>query len=280
MNTETIQSSRLINEGYCVFEDVLTRPFLAQLCDVVARLQQSDSIGPSTTHRAQGDMRSAMDHPLFADLISWSPALDRLSSMGFESPTYTDGYIISKPPQSPPLFWHYDWFAWQDPGAYDTSPQQVFLMYYLTDTSVTNGCLRVIPGSHQHHNVLHEHIGNPHSGMLSRAEDLDQLAFSMRPDEVDVPVRAGDVVIGDARLLHAAHANKSSEWRTVITLWFQPDYASLPDRVKAQMVKKIQKIPTDWPIATASRIKALHPTYAGKAKPYVRDLYRKNPATN
>ncbi len=153
-------------------------------------------------------------------------------------------------------------------------------MYYLTDTSVTNGCLRVIPGSHQHHNVLHEHIGNPHSGMLSRAEDLDQLAFSMRPDEVDVPVRAGDLVIGDSRLLHAAHANKSSEWRTVITLWFQPNYASLSDRVKAQMVQKIQTIPTDWPIEATTLVKALHPTYKGNAKPYVRDLYRKNPATN
>jgi len=225
-------------------------------------------------------MRSAMADPLFADLIAWSPALDQLSSMGFQNPTYTDGYIISKPPKSPQLFWHYDWFAWQDPGAYDAAPQQVFLMYYLTDTSITNGCLRVIPGSHRHHNVLHEHIGNPHSGMLSRAEDLDQLAFSSRPDEVDVPVRAGDLVIGDARLLHAAHANKSSEWRTVITLWFQPNYASLSDRVKAQMVQKIQKIPTDWPIEATTMVKALHPTYKGNAKPYVRDLYRKNPATN
>ncbi|MFP6796380.1 MAG: phytanoyl-CoA dioxygenase family protein [Pseudomonadales bacterium] len=270
----------MINDGYCIFEDILTRPFLSQLRGVVARLQQSDPSRRSTSHRAQGEMRSAMADPLFADLISWAPALNRLSSMGFQKPTYTDGYIISKPPKSPPLFWHYDWFAWQDPRAYDTVPQQVFLMYYLTDTSVDNGCLRVIPGSHQRHNVVHEHIGNPHSGMLSRAEDLDQLAFSMRPDEVDVPVRAGDLVIGDARLLHAAHANNSSEWRTVITLWFQPAYASLPDRVKAQMVEKIQKIPADWPVAATTQVQVLHPTYTGKANPYVRDLYRKNPAIN
>ena len=276
MNTETIQLSRLIDDGYCLFENVLTQPMLSRLRDVVAGLREGDTLVASKVH----EMRSAMAHPLFADLISWSPVFDRLSSMGFENPTFTDGYIISKPPQSAPLFWHYDWFCWQDSRAHDVMPQQVFLMYYLTDTSVAYGCLRVIPGSHQRHNVLHEHIGNPHSQKLSRAEDVDQLAFSIRPDEVDVPVRAGDVVVGDSRMLHAAHANKSSEWRTVITLWFQPDYASLPDRVKAQMVQKTQEIPADWPVAAATRVKALHPTYAGNAKPYGRDLYRKNSATN
>ena len=34
-------------------------------------------------------------------------------------------------------------------------------------------------------------------------------------------VRAGDLIIGDARMLHAAHANTSDARRTVITLWFQ-----------------------------------------------------------
>ena len=39
---------------------------------------------------------------------------------------------------------------WSDePRAYSDLPPQLFAMFYLTDTSPRNGCLRVIPGSHR-----------------------------------------------------------------------------------------------------------------------------------
>ena len=73
--------------------------------------------------RVQGSMFHTSLDPLFAELIAWPPALDELKAMGFKDPTFTDGYIISKPPRSPGLFWHYDWFAWEDSTAYDPRPQ-------------------------------------------------------------------------------------------------------------------------------------------------------------
>ena len=36
------------------------------------------------------------------------------------------------------------------------------------------------------------------------------------------------MVIGDARLLHAAHANRSSERRTGLTLWYIAQWEHLP----------------------------------------------------
>ena len=79
-----------------------------------------------------------------------------LVELGFPagSATFTDGYIISKPRRSPPLFWHYDWFSWELEEDWDPSPPQVFFMYYLHSTSPENGCLRVIPQSHCVHNNL------------------------------------------------------------------------------------------------------------------------------
>ena len=46
--------------------------------------------------------------PVFLELIAWQPALDALVQLGWPAggATFTDGYIISKPPHSPPLFWH------------------------------------------------------------------------------------------------------------------------------------------------------------------------------
>ena len=234
-----------------------------------------------TRNRSQGSMfRFAQtSDSVFAELIALPAALGALAKLGFTEVTYTDGYIISKPPHSPQLFWHYDWFAWEEPEMYAAAPPQVFLMYYLTDTCRENGCLRVIPGSHTRHNPLHDVLAEPHSEVLGRAENLDRVEFGRRPDEVDVPVRAGELVIGDARLLHAAHPNGSDRRRTVLTLWYQPDYPSLPERVKAQMVAKTQPLAEAWPAQGKALVSALHPVYDGSAQPHPRmQRPRKPPA--
>ena len=44
---------------------------------------------------------------------------------------------------------------------------------------------------------------------------------------VDVCVQPGDVILGDARLLHAAHPNHSAERRTGITLWYIAGWAQV-----------------------------------------------------
>lgn len=271
------QLQGLVRDGFCVFSSVLTEPLLSKLRELSERLCAAEPSERRERRRSQGTMLSTMVDPAYADLIAWKPALDCLASMGFDQPRFTDGYVISKPPRSPRLFWHYDWFAWGDPSAYEPRPQQVFLMYYLSNTTPVNGCLRVIPGSHLVHNSLHEHVGNPHTESISRASDMTLPAFSDRPDECDVPVRAGDLVIGDARLLHSAHANDSAAWRTVITLWFQPDFAGLPERVQAQMARKKHPVPETWPAASAARVRALNPQYVGSAEPRGRELYRPKP---
>ena len=265
----------LLEEGFCVVPDVLDDEFVTMLDRETTRLAASVPAGERARRRSQGVMLSAMAHPLLADLIAHPRALEAMAAMQFSDPTFTDGYIISKPPHSPRLFWHYDWFAWNDASAYEPDPPQVFLMYYLVDTTVANGCLRVLPGSHRAHHRIHELIDNPHSHVISSAEDLDDPAFSSQPDERDVPVRAGDLVIGDARLLHAAHANASDRWRPVITLWFQPDFSRLAPSIKAQMVKKTQPIPDSWPVSARRKVASLHPSYDGDAPANPRVLYRR-----
>jgi ectoine hydroxylase-related dioxygenase (phytanoyl-CoA dioxygenase family) len=88
-------------------------------------------------------------------------------------------------------------------------------------------------------------------------------------------IRAGDLLIGDARILHAAHANTSGERRTLLTLWYQPQFATLPERIKAQMVAKTQAIPDNWPSPLREKVKSLHPVYTGDAQPYERTLYHR-----
>ena len=39
------------------------------------------------------------------------------------------------------------------------------------------------------------------------------------PDAVDVPLKAGDLIIADARLLHAAWPNRTAQRRTLVLAW-------------------------------------------------------------
>ena len=63
--------------------------------------------------------------------------------------------------------------------------------------------------------------------------------------------------------------------RTVLTLWYQPDYPSLPEQVKAQMVAKTQPLAEAWSVEGKAMVSALHPVYAGTALPHGRMLRSK-----
>ncbi len=272
---DTAKRAQLLEKGFVVFPDLLPPAFLGRLRAVTDALLDARTEAEREQLKAQGSLILTNSDPIFADLIAFPPALECLQQLGFSSATFSDGYVISKAPLGPRLFWHYDWFAWDDDRSYQNPPPQLFLMYYLSDTSRENGCLRAIPRSHIEENPLHALLAEPHSERLSKMENAhEQVEFSDRPDEVDVPVRAGDLLVGDARLLHAAHDNQTNERRTLITLWFQPDFDQLPEPIQAQVVAKTHAVPADWPQDAKDKMRAVTPTYTGAHPPLARSLWR------
>jgi len=260
---------QLIDDGFCIVENVLDVELLNQLRAKSDELAAAQSEADAARQRSTGSMINVVADPLFADLIALPEALDIFSMMGFAETKFSSGYVISKPPRSPRLFWHYDWPGWDDPASFAPFPQQVFLMYYLVDTTRANGCLRVIPGSHIQHNPLHDQLQEAHSEALGNATNLDLPEFSDRPDEVDVQIRAGDVVMGDARLLHAAHANETNERRTVITLWYHPDLTGLAEPTQAfiaWMTDTQTRLPDSWPQDKRDLVEPLRARYDGAAQ--------------
>jgi ectoine hydroxylase-related dioxygenase (phytanoyl-CoA dioxygenase family) len=116
-------------------------------------------------------------------------------------------------------------------------------MYYLTDTTVEKGCLRVLPGTHRKVDDMHRVLSGitAHSDEV-RNQDVDNLGPEHSndvPGSVDVCVQAGDVVIGDNRVLHGARQNCSNERRTVITVWYHPHYGDLPPRVTHDFIAPV-----------------------------------------
>ncbi len=260
------QRRKLLRDGFCLFEQVLDGRLLDRTRTIADALLDRQPPEHFEQQKSTGSMISVYDDPAFAELVSCPAAIDALGRLGFPRPKWWSGFVISKPAHSPPLFWHQDWWGWNHPVSYgDPVPQQLFLMYYTVDTAPGNGCLRLIPGSHLERHPLHDAAPNAHTNALREMEDPRSPVYQAVEEAVDVPVRAGDLVIGDSRLLHSAHGNDSAQRRTVITLWYFPAFDQLPESIRSYIISD-RKIDT-WPAGTRRRLAHLLPEYDGGARP-------------
>lgn len=277
VGTDVDLRGAFLRDGFVVVGDVLDDDLRQRLVTVTDAVVVRQDQRHTSRHASTGSMVPVTSDPLYADLIALPAALAALERLGYPRPTFSDGWVISKPGGGPRLFWHYDWFTWQDDASLRRQPCQVSLMYYLNSTRRENGCLRVIPGSHASHNPMHDLLSTGRDELDAAGGDVEKPEFSERPDEVDVPITAGDLLIADARLLHAGHPNTTEERRRLITLWFQPDLAILPERMQAQMAAKAQQPPDDWPDDARDKMARILATYQGNADPYPRASYRRLP---
>ncbi len=271
---------QLVQQGYCVARGLLPTATMTDLRAWAAPPLRALSAAHRSRNRSQGSLINIADYPDFAGIIGHAALGALFDDLGFADPAFSSGYLISKPPHSPALFWHQDWWGWDDPLSYSDAIAQVFVMIYLTATTPANGCLRVIPRSHRCRHPLHE-APEAHAEDLSRVANPNDPLYHAMPGETAVPVSPGDVVIGDARLLHGSFANVSDAERTLLTLWYHPDFARLPAGMRSRIREIFLRrgvdtdpaageamLVSDWPGPQLRKVRALLPDYAGKAPPH------------
>lgn len=228
--------------------------------------------------KSNGSLIHLSDNPEYADVIGSPKIAELLREVGATDPRWTGGFLISKPAGGPPLFWHQDWWGWTEPESYDVRAHQLFVMIYLTDTTPENGCLRVIPGTHLRDHPLH-HLEAAHSEGLQSFANPDAVDYAAHPDEVAVPVKAGDVLIGDSRLIHGAYANRTNEERPLLTLWYMPHWSDMSPGMRARGMENYLRrddirtsvarplTPLDWTPVLRQRVEAVLPTYEDSEPP-------------
>jgi non-haem Fe2+, alpha-ketoglutarate-dependent halogenase len=111
---------------------------------------------------------------------------------------------------------HDAYVAWHQDGAYaeaDKAPS-VSAWIALADSTPTNGCMRVIPGTHRElltHRDEHDPANLLRTGLMQAgrtvAETIDER------QAVDVVLRAGEMSLHHSRVVHGSRANCSSEKR-------------------------------------------------------------------
>jgi len=98
------------------------------------------------------------------------------------------------------------------------------------DSTIENGCLRVIRGSHQSRRLRKHHQVQP--GEVTLTQELDDSEFD-ETQAVDLVLKAGQISLHDVFLLHGSEPNRSSKPRRGMTIRFMPT-SSLFDRELAK----------------------------------------------
>ena len=231
MTLEVSRQTReqMIRDGFCVVPDVLTDAFVAELREETVRLNATEQHHPDTKYQGTHLGIKYADNPIMRRLAEWQPTRQALDELGFGDFVPLAGLIVlTKPARGPALYWHQDWMQWNDPLSCTPWPQKIFVSFYLEGTSVENGCLKIIPGTHLKRIPLHDQLVTAHEQGARFIEEDHPIMFGDHPDQVNVEVGPRDLVIADARILHSAYKNHTDEPRDLLLLWH-----SRPDTVPA-----------------------------------------------
>lgn len=227
MTSQEAQEKRrqMQDNGYCVINDILTTDFLDELRHETESLMENWVRPEEFKYQGQHVVTHGKDNEVVQRLLDWKPARQALADMQYDDFTAQGSIILlTKDPGEPALYWHQDWMQWNDPMSLSPWPQTIFLSYYLQDTSVENGCLKVIPGTHRKRIDLHDQMVPAHEQGARFIPEDHPVMFSDHPDQVDVPVKACSLVLADARVLHSAYRNQTNDRRTLVLAWHRrPD---------------------------------------------------------
>ena len=220
--------TQMERDGFCVIDDILSDDFLQELRVETEALMEDWVMPIDFKYQGQHVTTRGEDNATIQKLLDWPPTRCALEAMDYGDFTSTGGIILlTKDPGEPALYWHQDWMQWNDPLSTSPWPQIIFVSYYLQDTSIENGCLKVIPGTHRRRIDLHDILPKAHEPEIQAIDDLGHDVFMDRADAVDVPLTAGDLVIADCRLLHGAWPNQTDQRRTLTLAWH--DCLSFPE---------------------------------------------------
>jgi phytanoyl-CoA hydroxylase len=117
-----------------------------------------------------------------------------------------------------PLPWH------QDAAYWALEPMKVMTLWLaIDDSTVENGCMRVIPESHTWGLI-------PHVAYTVKEQVLDQEMADIKLDEskaVDVELKAGECSFHEPFLIHGSKPNFSTKRRCGYTMRFMPPETKL-----------------------------------------------------
>jgi ectoine hydroxylase-related dioxygenase (phytanoyl-CoA dioxygenase family) len=201
---------RYEKEGYVIVRQAIDQDLAREAeAHVHWLLKENPGVRPEQLHH-----HLAVGDPFWIRLVSDSRLVDIAQQfVGPDVALFATHYICKPPRDGHPVLWHQDGSYWP------LDPMEVITLWLaVSDSTVENGCMRVIPGTHR--KPLEDH---------RRRDDVASvLGSSLDPahvDEsqaVDLVLRAGDVSIHHPNIFHGSDANTSDRWRMGLTIRYIP----------------------------------------------------------
>ena len=146
--------------------------------------------------------RSFAAHPSLAGI-----ARDLL---GADVRLYWDQSVYKQPNNAEPVLWHQDnGYTYVEPQAYLTC------WIAITDATPDNGCIAVMPHAHRDGTLAH------------RSTPIGEECWGDWNTAMEVPVRAGSIVVFSSLTPHATRRNLTTEVRKAYILQYAPNGASV-----------------------------------------------------
>jgi non-heme Fe2+,alpha-ketoglutarate-dependent halogenase len=159
-------------------------------------------------HPRPADMAQPQLHFRWAyDLATHPVILDAVEDVLGPNILVHSASIFSKHPRTPDFVsWHQDGFYWDL-----AAPLLTSAWIALSDSAPDNGCLRVMPGSHQRDRL-------PHSGSPGARDNLlsTGLEIAVEVDEseaLDVTLQPGEMSLHHVHIVHGSNPNRSDRKR-------------------------------------------------------------------
>lgn len=213
------EQQRFAEQGYVVPRYKLPESEITQLrlaLDAVMSL--NPDVSPEllvNAHIANANAEGIKGHQSFLELAAHPQLLDLVESVIGPNIILWGLHIFCKPASDGmEVPFHQDGEYWPiKPLATCT------LWLAIDDSTIENGCLRVVPGSHREKRV-YTHIKDPREQLVLTQTVSDEQCDTQ--DAVDVELRAGEMSLHDVYLVHGSNANTSERRRAGIAIRYMP----------------------------------------------------------
>jgi ectoine hydroxylase-related dioxygenase (phytanoyl-CoA dioxygenase family) len=206
-------------DGYFVLEDALDAAAFDALDAAIAPFDAEVRAFLATRPGGRFSIAGLDTVAIAPHLVTRSPELaafcasELLADLGHDliGPSvrlYWDQAVYKQPHGAEPVLWHQDnGYTYVEPQAYLTC------WVAITDATLDNGCVQVLPGVHRQGTVAH------------RDTPIGFECTADPPGAVPVPVRAGSIVVFSSLTPHATGRNVTDAVRKAYIVQYTPDGA-------------------------------------------------------
>ena len=213
-------------QGYLVFPELLDAAELAQLRSALASVligadgltEPNDTFSITRTDDGGCSVRRIFDpivhHEAFRDLVVNPKILDVVENLIGPNIQLHHTKLNLKPPSSREarFEWHQDY-----PFFPHTNFDLLAVMIYLDDATEDNGCLTIVPGSHNW--GPRNHLFAKDGAFSSRLEDESTVEDPAH--WLKVPVPAGGMELHHCNMLHSSTANRGTKPRSAMVIQYR-----------------------------------------------------------